>query len=197
MSARVLSKAVVTFQLALGGLVVGAIIGISAGVLSARRAGSKLDTAINVVAATVIAIPPFYAALVLAVIFSVWLQIIPFGGYVPFSDNPFQWFVRMVLPWFAIGIPGAASLSRQTRSAVLKGLDAHHVQASRALARLCTKSSTSTRPRPENFVCGDFVPCLLKGKMIPPKSPPSRYWLLHRMRDCGSRCSLNSSRLMT
>ena len=31
-------------------------------------------------------------------------------------------------------------------------------------ARLCTKSSTSTRPRPENFVCGDFVPCLLKGK---------------------------------
>ena len=23
---------------------------------------------------------------------------------------------------------------------------------------------TSTRPRPENFVCGDFVPCLLKGK---------------------------------
>ena len=64
-------------------------------------------------------------------------------------------------------------------------------------ARLCTKSSTSTRPRPENFVCGDFVPCLLKGKMIPPKSPPSRYWLLHRMRDCGSRCSLNSSRLMT
>ncbi|AKS45860.1 peptide/nickel transport system permease protein [Octadecabacter temperatus] len=132
-STRIGPKAIVTFQLAIGGLMVGAIIGITAGVVSARRAGSKLDTAINVVASTVIAVPPFYAALVLAVIFSVWLQLIPFGGYVPFSDSPLEWVVRMVLPWFAIGIPGAASLSRQTRSAVLKGLDARHVQATRAL----------------------------------------------------------------
>ena len=36
-------------------------------------------------------------------------------------------------------------------------------------ARLCTKSSTSTRP--ENFVCGDFVPSLLKGKNDPSKVP--------------------------
>ena len=130
---RVSTKAIVTFQLAIGGLVIGAILGISAGVVSARKAGSKLDAAINVAAATVIAIPPFYAALVLAAIFSVWLQLIPFGGYVPFSDNPVEWLTRMVLPWLAIGIPGAASLSRQTRSAVLTGLDARHVQATRAL----------------------------------------------------------------
>ena len=65
------------------------------------------------------------------------------------------------------------------------------------LARLCTKSSTSTRPRPENFVCGDFVPSLLKGKNDSSEVPTTRYWLLHRMRDCGSRCSLNSSRLIT
>ena len=132
-SSRVAPKAVVTFQLAIGGLVIGAIIGIGAGVISARRAGSKLDAAINVVAASVIAIPPFYAALILAAIFAVWLQLIPFGGYVPFRDDPSEWLLRMILPWFAIGIPGAATLSRQTRSAVLKGLDARHVQATRAL----------------------------------------------------------------
>lgn len=132
-SQRVAPKAIVTFQLAIGGLVIGAILGIGAGVLSARHAGSKLDAAINVAAATVIAIPPFYAALLLAAIFSVWLHLIPFGGYVPFADSPVKWGTLMLLPWFAIGIPGAASLSRQTRAAVLKGLEARHVSATRAL----------------------------------------------------------------
>lgn len=127
------AKAIVSFQLAFGGLFIGAIIGISAGVVSARRAGSKLDAAINVVSATVIAIPPFYAALLLAAIFSVWLQLIPFGGYVPFSDSPTEWLIRMILPWLAIGIPGAATLNRQTRAAVLNTLDARHVHAARAL----------------------------------------------------------------
>lgn len=132
-SPRVSSKAIVTFQLAVGGLALGAIIGISAGVFSAKRAGSKLDAAINVVSAIVIAIPPFYAALLLAAIFSVWLQLIPFGGYVPFSDSPIEWLIRMILPWLAIGIPVAAMLNRQTRAAVLIALDARHVQATRAL----------------------------------------------------------------
>lgn len=132
-SSRVSPKAVVTFQLAVGGLLIGALLGIASGVLAARRAGTRLDAAINVVSATVIAIPPFYAALLLAAIFAVWLQVIPFGGYVPFGDNLWDWLVRMILPWLAIGIPVAAMLNRQTRAAVLTVLDARHVQATRAL----------------------------------------------------------------
>jgi len=130
---RVSQKSIVTFQLATGGLIIGGLLGISAGVLSARRAGTKLDASINVASAVVIAIPPFYAGLVLAAIFSVWLQWIPIGGYVPFGDSPLEWLQRMILPWFAIGIPGAATLNRQTRAAVIKALDARHVHAARAL----------------------------------------------------------------
>lgn len=132
-SPRVLSRALVTFQLALGGLAIGAALGIGAGVLSARRAASRLDTAITELSSAVIAIPPFYAALLLAVVFSVWLQVVPFGGYVPFADGPSEWARRMILPWLAIGIPVAAMLNRQTRASVLTVLDARHVQAARAL----------------------------------------------------------------
>jgi peptide/nickel transport system permease protein len=127
-----MEKAQVTFTVALGGLLLGSLLGIGLGTISALRTRSKIDATTNVIASTVIAIPPFYVALVLAVVFTVWLDVLPTGQYVTFQRDPVEWARHLVLPWVATAIPTAAILSRQTRSAALGVLQAPYVHAARA-----------------------------------------------------------------
>lgn len=126
--------------------------GIGVGLLAAVRPGSKFDFLSNVSASTVIAIPPFYVALILAVIFAVWISILPIGQYVTFERDPVAWARHLTLPWVATAIPVAAILSRQTRSAVLGVRQAPYVQSARA------------NGLPESTITGAYV---LKNAMLP------------------------------
>ena len=96
-------------------------------------------------------------------------------------------------------VTGLRFLIRPNPQLSLIGMDTEDAVTETAAYKL---DFVQNRPRPHvhvqkiSYVAISSRACS-RGKMIPPKSPPSRYWLLHRMRDCGSRCSLNSSRLMT
>ena len=55
------------------------------------------------------------------------------------------------------------------------------------------------RPRPENFVCGDFFPSLFKGKYDPSEIPTISLLIVipdEGVEKRGSRCSMNSGSLM-
>lgn len=130
---ELLDRMPATLSLAFGGLVVGLFIGIPVGVIAAQRPNSILDRGLTTVVSILLAMPGFWLALILVLVFAVQLRWFPVVGYTPFAQDPLEWARKLVLPWLAMGSGAAASIARQTRSAMLDTLESTYVRA--AIAR--------------------------------------------------------------
>jgi peptide/nickel transport system permease protein len=113
-----------TLELAAAGIVVAAVIGIAAGVVSAVRRATAVDHLATALALAGISTPIFWSGLVLILIFSVTLEWLPAGG----SGSP----RHLVLPAVSLGLFGAGGLARQTRSGLLEVLGQDFVRTARA-----------------------------------------------------------------
>lgn len=86
------------------------------GVLGGLRPGSILDRFLLFGSSFAIAIPSFFAAIVLVAVLSVSLGWLPVFGYVPFTEDPVEWAKHMAIPAIALSLTSAAALSRQVRA---------------------------------------------------------------------------------
>ena len=119
-----------TLSLMIGGLVLWLVAGTLTGALSALRPGSLADRGVTVAALTALVLPTFLTALLLLDVSSSlgWLQ----PGYVPFSQSPWQWLGRLILPWVAIAATQVGTTARLTRAAVLDVLGEDYIRTARA-----------------------------------------------------------------
>jgi peptide/nickel transport system permease protein len=122
----------ITANMAVGALVVTIIVGLPLGLLAGTRQGSFADRAVTFGTSAAIAAPDFWLAMMLIVIFAVKLHWFPAIRYVNINESPWEWFRHLFLVWIAIGIPGAASFSRQLRGAVIDALEQDYVRTARA-----------------------------------------------------------------
>lgn len=135
----VLAKLPVTLQLASMAMIIALLIGVTAGVVSAVKRGSKLDYIVNVIGLIGISTPNFWLGIMLIFLFAVNLGWLPASGYVsPFEDF---WgsMKTTILPAFVLGNAIAGVLMRHTRSAMLQALDSDYVRTARAKGLLETK----------------------------------------------------------
>lgn len=112
------SRFPVTFSLALGALVVAAVLGVLLGTLAAVRPGI-FDRFLQVVMLVGFALPNFWVAIILAVLLAVGLRWFPATGYVPFTDDPVGWLQTVTLPIIAIAIGSIASIAQQLRNSII------------------------------------------------------------------------------
>ncbi len=127
-----LQRLPVDISLTLGAAVMWLVLGIGAGLYSARRPGSLRDRATTFTVLTLSSTPVFILALFLLVVACVWLQVLPFPNYVPITEDPGQWAENLILPWLAIALVSAATYARLTRSGVLETLSLDHIRTLRA-----------------------------------------------------------------
>jgi peptide/nickel transport system permease protein len=113
-----------TLQLAVAGLLIGLLIGIPLGVISATRRDSALDHASRVGVLLGASLPNFWLGYLLILLFGVGLGWLPVAGWGTWQ--------HLVLPALTLGVGGAASLTRLTRSMVLEELGADYVRTARA-----------------------------------------------------------------
>lgn len=113
-----------TSQLALAALVVGLAIGIPAGLLAGTRRGTWVDKAATSGAVLGVAIPYFWLALVLVLIFSVELGLVPSLGVGGFTS--------IILPAIALGWGFAAMIARLLRARLVDVYSQPYVVAARA-----------------------------------------------------------------
>lgn len=109
-----------TLVLALSATALALILGTLVGITAAMRAGTKTDTVLMSSAALGLAVPTFWSALVLMLIFSVRLRLLPLIGI----DN-LQGFI---LPSIVLALPTAAVIARLMRSSLLDGLSSDYVR---------------------------------------------------------------------
>jgi peptide/nickel transport system permease protein len=122
----------ITLELAGLAILIGSLIGISAGVLAAVRRGKPADYAATTVALVGLSIPHFWLGIVMIIYFAVKLNWLPAGGYVPFSEHPIQNLEHMLMPAIVLGTGLSAVLMRQMRSSMLSALGADYVRTARA-----------------------------------------------------------------
>ena len=127
----------VTASLAIGAAVVWLVIGIPIGIMSATRPRSLRDRSGTVFALTFLSMPTFVLGLLLLLVLYYYLtragiHWFPPGGYIGLTQDPAQWAVHLVLPWFTLALVQAAVYTRLIRSSLLDVLGEDYIRTARA-----------------------------------------------------------------
>lgn len=125
-------RVVVSLPLAVMALTLSTVIAIPLGVVAASQHNRPLDTALTGAAQFGIAIPNFWFAMLLILLFSVTLQWVPAGGFAGWDAGFWPAMQSLLLPAIALALPQAAILTRVTRSSVLEVLQEDLVRTARA-----------------------------------------------------------------
>lgn len=122
-----------TLSLAIGAAVIWLVIGIVLGVIGALRAGKATDVAITTVSFIGISAPSFVLGGLLLFFLTFKSHVFPEGaGYVGLTQNPGQWFLHLVLPWFTLAVLYIGVYAQVLRSSVLEAMGTDAVRTARA-----------------------------------------------------------------
>lgn len=142
-SELVLDRLAVSLPLTIYALMLSTIIAIPIGVISASKRGSFSDTFLMGTAQIGVAIPNFWFAILLVLLFSTTLQWFSAGGF-PGWDAGFILVLKsLTLPAISLALPQAAILSRVMRSSVLEVMNEDYIRT--ALAKGLTKRQALIR----------------------------------------------------
>jgi peptide/nickel transport system permease protein len=121
----------VTLSLVIGALLVSATLGVGLGVISAVRGGA-LGRGVDAFAQLGFALPAYWLAAEMIVLFAVDLKLFPVAGYVPTAQSMSGWFRSLVLPVVALSLYGVAAIAKQTRESMLDALASPYIWSARA-----------------------------------------------------------------
>ena len=121
-----------TLSLAVGAGVMWMFFAISLGLYTAVKAGRFADRSLTVLALIGISMPVFWVGALMNYYLGFKWGIFPNGGYVEFTQNPFQWAYHLILPWTALSILFIGFYSRVLRSNVLDTMSDDYVRTARA-----------------------------------------------------------------
>jgi peptide/nickel transport system permease protein len=133
---EIFSRLPATISLAVGGFIVWMLIGLPVGIVSAIRPRSVLDRAMMGGALVAISAPVYFVGLVALFLFAQGTGLVNWfpgaGSYVPFSQNPGQWFNSLILPWFTLAAAFAAFYARMTRGNLMETMGEDYIRTARA-----------------------------------------------------------------
>ena len=125
-----------TLELTGTALIFGGIIGLSVGVLSAVKRGSRFDNIARVMSVIFDAVPVFWLGLILILVFAVTLKVLPVGGRYTLSlsgeKDFFDHLKHLFLPAFVLATGWVALLSRYMRAEMLEVIHQDYIRAARA-----------------------------------------------------------------
>lgn len=122
----------VTLELTFLSLTLAVGLALALGILAAVRASTVLDVGISLLTALGTAMPNFWIAILLILLFALHLHVLPSSGSVPFLDNPLGNLRAMVLPALTLSAAYFSNLARLTRAKMLEALHSDYVRTARA-----------------------------------------------------------------
>jgi peptide/nickel transport system permease protein len=127
-----------TFVLAGAALVFSLLVAIPLGVWAALRKGSRVDYVVNLFAFAGISVPSFWIAIVLILLFAVYVPLFPAGGTtsIAFDMTPWESFTdrlrHLVLPVLSLSFLTIGTYVRYTRAAMIEAMANDYIRTARA-----------------------------------------------------------------
>ena len=125
-------RVAVSLPLAVIAILLSTAIAIPLGVLAAARHKRLADLCVMGFSQIGVAVPNFWFAILLVLLFSVTLRWLPAGGFAGWDAGVLAALQSLLLPAVALALPQAAILARVTRSSVLEVLGEDYVRTARA-----------------------------------------------------------------
>ncbi len=124
-----------TTMLAFGSLLVSAPIALVLGTYSAINQNKRRGTVVDVLAQIGLAVPSFWAGLMLVLVFAVGRGWLPTGGYVSIFDDPVAGLKSLVLPITALSLGITSVFTRYVRSSMIDILSEDFIRTAMAKGR--------------------------------------------------------------
>jgi len=118
----------VTIYIGILALILSAILGVGAGVISAVRRGTVLDQAITVFANSGVAVPVFWLGILGIYLFALQLGWLPVQGYTSPFENLALSIQQIIMPVLCLAMVPLATLARQSRSAMLEVIQQDYIR---------------------------------------------------------------------
>ena len=128
----IMERLTLTVPLAIMSMLITVALALSAGIYTAANHNRLGDVSVMSLTQVGIALPNFWFAILLILLFSVKLQWLSAGGFAGWNDGIWAGMRSLLLPAISLAVVQAAILARVTRSAVLEVLREDFVRTARA-----------------------------------------------------------------
>lgn len=118
--AMILDKLPITFTLTLFSFCMMLLISVPLGLYSAKHKDGRIDHIIYNINQVFMAIPPFFAGILITLLFGVVFRLFTPGGYVSYTKNFLGFLGYLFFPALAIAIPKAAMSIKLLRNSVIE-----------------------------------------------------------------------------
>nr|WP_319384997.1 ABC transporter permease [uncultured Roseibium sp.] len=122
----------VSLPLALYALLLSTLIAFPAGIWAASKRGTLVDSGVMGVTQLGVAIPNFWFAMLMVLIFAINLRWFSAGGFPGWEEGFFAGMKALTLPAIALALPQASILTRVMRSSLLDTLGEDYIRSARA-----------------------------------------------------------------
>jgi peptide/nickel transport system permease protein len=128
----------VTFSLVIGAAIIWVVMSIAVGVVAVVLKGSIWDPLLMVLALIGISMPVFWLGEVANLITQDRLHDtflfswVPPLGYTPLTENPWQWFLHLIIPWLTLSVLYIGFYARVLRASMLDVANEDFVRTARA-----------------------------------------------------------------
>jgi len=127
-SKLMLERFPVTLHLGVLALIVGAILGVLAGLLAAVRRGKWVDKVVTPLTYVGITVPVFWLGILLIYAFGLKLKWLPISGYTSPLDDFWLSTRQLVMPVLCLAVFGLAANARQMRSSMLEIIQQDYIR---------------------------------------------------------------------
>ena len=127
-SEMILDKLPVTITMTLMAFVWMILISIPVGLYAAKHEGGMTDRIITVVNQIIMAVPPFFAGILITFVFGMIFRLFKPGGYVSYQVNIGKFVGYLFFPSLAIALPKAAMAVKLLRSSVISEMKLDYVR---------------------------------------------------------------------
>lgn len=117
--------------------ILSGILGFTMGIVAGLYRGRWIDTWIKTYSLLIASTPTFWLAMLLLMVFSVWLQILPIGLSVPIGVNAaevsiFDSIKHLILPALTLSVIGVANITLHTREKMIDIMGEEYILFARA-----------------------------------------------------------------
>jgi len=127
-----------TLSLAVLTIIIAILVAVPLGIWAALRKGGRVDYFVNLFAFAGISVPSFWIAIVLILVFAVYLPLFPAGGTasIDFGMTPMESVIdrarHLVLPVLSLSFLSIGTFVRYTRAAMIEAMSNDYIRTARA-----------------------------------------------------------------